>query len=80
MKYPDRKPTPLKLKALLQRLGVAQAQFARSLGISAGTLADILNWGFQPAKGWPELREAILAELGWSTERIRALYAEEATL
>lgn len=63
MKYPDRKPTPLKLKALLQRLGVAQAQFARSLGISAGTLADILNWGFQPAKGWPELREAILAEL-----------------
>ena len=27
-----------------------------------------------------EHSEAILAELGWSVERIRALYAEEATL
>jgi crotonobetainyl-CoA:carnitine CoA-transferase CaiB-like acyl-CoA transferase len=27
-----------------------------------------------------EHSEAILAELGWSAERIRALYAEEATL
>ncbi len=82
MKYPDRKPTPLKLKALLQRLGVAQAQFARSLGISAGTLADILNWGFQPAKGWPELREAILAELtrlGASGKAIASAFEHRAT-
>ena len=82
MKYPDHKPTPLKLKALLQRLGVAQAQFARSLGISAGTLADILNWGFQPAKGWPELREAILAELtrlGASGKAIASAFEHRAT-
>jgi crotonobetainyl-CoA:carnitine CoA-transferase CaiB-like acyl-CoA transferase len=31
-----------------------------------------------PAVG--EHSEAILAELGWSAERIRALYAEEATV
>lgn len=64
MQYPDRKPTALKLKALLKRLGVPQARFARSLGISPGTLADILNWGCKPSKGWPELHLAMQQELG----------------
>lgn len=63
MQYPDRKPTALKLKALLKRLGVPQARFARSLGISPGTLADILNWGCKPSKGWPELHLAMQQEL-----------------
>jgi len=63
MRYPDRKPTTLKLKALLKRMGVAQARFARNLGISPGTLADILNWGFKPSKGWEELRVAMQQEL-----------------
>jgi type II secretory pathway predicted ATPase ExeA len=63
MQYPDRKPTALKLKALLKRLGVPQARFARSLGISPGTLADILNWGCKPSKGWSELRLAMQQEL-----------------
>ena len=64
MRYPDRKPTTLKLKALLKRMGVPQARFARNLGISPGTLADILNWGFKPSKGWEELRAAMQQELG----------------
>jgi len=63
MRYPDQKPTTLKLKALLKRMGVPQAQFARNLGISPGTLADILNWGFKPSKGWPALRAAMQSEL-----------------
>lgn len=63
MQYPDRKPTALKLKALLKRLGVPQARFARSLGISPGTLADILNWGCKPSKGWSELHLAMQQEL-----------------
>lgn len=63
MQYPDRKPTALKLKALLKRLGVPQARFARSLGISPGTLADILNWGCKPSKGWPKLHLAMQQEL-----------------
>lgn len=63
MQYPDRKPTALKLKALLKRLGVPQARFARSLGISPGTLADILNWGCKPSKSWPELHLAMQQEL-----------------
>lgn len=63
MQYPDRKPTALKLKALLKRLGVPQARFARSVGISPGTLADILNWGCKPSKGWPQLMLAMQQEL-----------------
>lgn len=81
MRYPDSKPTPLKLKALLKRMNVAQAQFARTLGISAGTLADILNWGFQPAKGWPALRQAIrveLARLGASEKAIATAFEHRA--
>jgi type II secretory pathway predicted ATPase ExeA len=81
MRYPDSKPTPLKLKALLKRMNVAQAQFARTLGISAGTLADILNWGFQPAKGWPALRQAIrieLARLGASGKAIATAFEHRA--
>ncbi|MCL2346470.1 MAG: AAA family ATPase [Desulfobulbus sp.] len=63
MKYPAEKPAPLRLKALLRRLNVSQARFAATLGISPGTLADMLNWGFEPAKGWPALKAAIATEL-----------------
>ena len=63
MKYPTIKPTALKLKALLKRLGIKQAVLARSIGISAGTMADILNWGFKPTKDWDKVRSSIEEEL-----------------
>lgn len=81
MQYPDRKPTALKLKALLKRLGVPQARFARSLGISPGTLADILNWGCKPSKGWPELHLAMqqeLEQLGASASAIASAFDHRA--
>lgn len=81
MQYPDRKPTALKLKALLKRLGVPQARFARSLGISPGTLADILNWGCKPSKGWPELHLAMqqeLEQLGASAAAIASAFDHRA--
>lgn len=77
MKYPDTKPAPLRLKTLLKRLNVPAAQFARAIGVSKGTLSDILNWGFQPARGWPELQAAIraeLARLGAGTDAIAGAF------
>ncbi|RDI11389.1 CaiB/BaiF CoA-transferase family protein [Comamonas sp. AG1104] len=67
---------------------LAARQRWRSVDTPAGPVQALLppgaNSAFDyrmeavPAVG--EHSEAILAELGWSTERIRALYAEEATL
>ena len=51
-----------KLKKLLQVLGIAQAEMARTVGISAGTFADILNHGKLP-NNWDVLRNRIELEL-----------------
>ena len=51
-----------KLKKLLQTIGIAQAQMARAVGISAGTFADILNHGKLP-NHWDVLRNRIELEL-----------------
>lgn len=50
------------LKTLLKQRGISQAQFAQTIGVSAGTLSDMLNHGYQPAN-LSQVRAAIHAEL-----------------
>ena len=77
MKYPDTQGAPLRLKSLLKRLNVPAAQFARAIGVSKATMANILNWGVLPARGWPQLQKAIraeLARLGAGTDAIAGAF------
>ena len=67
---------------------LAARQRWRSVDSPAGPVQALLPPGVNSAFDYRmeavpsvgEHSEAILAELGWSVERIRALYAEEATL
>lgn len=56
-------PAPLPLKALLAECGMSQAQFARRIGVSAGTLSDLINWHRTPRSCWQQLAQAIEREL-----------------
>lgn len=62
------------LKRLLDTLGIVQAHLARSLGLSRGTMADLVNHGKWPARGRAGLREkfdALLTAAGASRAQIR---------
>lgn len=62
------------LKRLLDTLGVVQAHLARSLGLSRGTMADLVNHGKWPARERVSLRQKLgahLTEAGASRAQIR---------
>ncbi|MGI0658047.1 AAA family ATPase [Pseudomonas aeruginosa] len=66
-------PRTTPLKRLLDKVGIRQAHLARDLGISPGTLADLVNHGKWPKKNTAELRAAI-------TDRLRHAGADTAQI
>ena len=78
----DKKTAPLKLKALLKRLGIQQAALARKLKISSGTMSDLLNHGHLPARSWISIRQQIidvLIDKGASIAAIANVFEPRAT-
>lgn len=69
--------TPINLKHLMIKLGMKQAPTARTIGISAGTFADIVNWGKWPITNEKALKAQIdylLKEAGAGQQELRLAY------
>ncbi|MGQ0711010.1 MAG: AAA family ATPase [Rhodoferax sp.] len=64
-------PRTTPLKRLLDKIGIRQAHLARDLGISPGTIADLVNHGKWPKKNTAGLRAQI-------TDRLRRAGADTA--